>query len=85
MKTPINRAHFNTLREADNRVNFGIRAAPKRGVGGSNPLMDAIEYYRKPLFIEVFGFFFIRTLTIYQLIFAFLANQNGLLANLRKN
>ena len=33
------------------------RQTPKRGVGGSNPLMDASEQRRKPLFSRVFGFF----------------------------
>ena len=34
------------------------RHTPKRGVGGSNPLMDASEQRRKPLFSRVFGFYF---------------------------
>ena len=32
-----------------------ISRVPKRGVGGSNPLMDASEQRRKPLFSRVFG------------------------------
>ena len=33
------------------------RRTPKRGVGGSNPLMDASEQRCKPLFIRVCSFF----------------------------
>ena len=33
-----------------------FNSTPKRGVGGSNPLMDASEQRRKPLFSRVFGF-----------------------------
>ena len=47
--------------------------APKRGVGGSNPLMDASEQRRKPLFSRVFGFSYIKSyekaLSLYEIKF----------------
>ena len=46
---------------------------PKRGVGGSNPLMDASEQRRKPLFSRVFGFSYMkrheRALSLYEIKF----------------
>ena len=46
---------------------------PKRGVGGSNPLMDASEQRRKPLFSRVFGFSYIKSyekaLSLYEIKF----------------
>jgi len=48
-------------------------AAPKRGVGGSNPLMDASEQRRKPLFSRVFGFSYMKrhekALSLYEIKF----------------
>ena len=48
-------------------------SAPKRGVGGSNPLMDASEQRRKPLFSRVFGFSYIKSyekaLSLYEIKF----------------
>ena len=47
--------------------------APKRGVGGSNPLMDASEQRRKPLFSMVFGFSYMKrhekALSLYEIKF----------------
>ena len=47
--------------------------SPKRGVGGSNPLMDASEQRRKPLFSRVFGFSYIKSyekaLSLYEIKF----------------
>ena len=37
-----------------------VSHTPKRGVGGSNPLMDASEQRRKPLFSRVFGFSYMK-------------------------
>ena len=52
--------------EADNLT-------PKRGVGGSNPLMDASEQRRKPLFSRVFGFSYMKrhekALSLYEIKF----------------
>ena len=49
------------------------RHTPKRGVGGSNPLMDASEQRRKPLFSRVFGFSYIKSyekaLSLYEIKF----------------
>ena len=46
---------------------------PKRGVGGSNPLMDASEQRRKPLFSRVFGFSYMKryekALSLYEIKF----------------
>ena len=46
---------------------------PKRGVGGSNPLMDAGEQCRKPLFSRVFGFSYMKrhekALSLYEIKF----------------
>ena len=50
-----------------------IKCAPKRGVGGSNPLMDASEQRRKPLFSRVFGFSYMKrhekALSLYEIKF----------------
>ena len=50
-----------------------MAVTPKRGVGGSNPLMDASEQRRKPLFSRVFGFSYIKSyekaLSLYEIKF----------------
>ena len=50
-----------------------VSHTPKRGVGGSNPLMDASEQRRKPLFSRVFGFSYIKSyekaLSLYEIKF----------------
>ena len=48
-------------------------SSPKRGTGGSNPLMDASEQCRKSLFSRVFGFSYMRwhekALSLYEIKF----------------
>jgi hypothetical protein len=50
-----------------------VSHTPKRGVGGSNPLMDASEQRRKPLFSRVFGFSYMKrhekALSLYEIKF----------------